>query len=159
MSNLADNIVELFCAAEKTARGAASAIAATEGSDRWQARGAATILVVEDEPDLRDVVADLLEDLGYRTLAVASGAAALEALRNDRGIDLVFTDLVMPGPVDGLALAEQARRLYPGIRVVFTSGYVEHSALRNRLPGSGEIVLHKPYHRAELARAIARALG
>jgi CheY-like chemotaxis protein len=148
--------VELFYAAEKSAHKPLPAAIATEGPGRRRAE-TATILVVEDEPDLRDVVADLLEDLGYRTLVAASGAAALRLLYNDRGIDMVFTDLVMPGPVDGLTLAEEARRLYPGIRIVFTSGYAEHPALRNRLPKRSEILLRKPYHRAELAATIAQA--
>jgi CheY-like chemotaxis protein len=124
-----------------------------------RAAGAVGILVVEDDPELRDLAADLLESLGYRTMMAASGDAALGILEAERGIDVIFTDLVMPGRLDGLALADEARRLCFGIKIVFTSGYVGHAALRQRLPGREEVFLHKPYRARELAAAIERALA
>ncbi len=120
--------------------------------------GAVRVLVVEDDPELRDLAADLLEFLGYRTMVAASGDAALAILKAEREIDLVFTDLVMPGALDGLALAEEARRLDRGVKIVFTSGYVGHAALKERLPGRQEVFVHKPYRTRELAAAIERAL-
>jgi CheY-like chemotaxis protein len=123
------------------------------------AAGAASVLVVEDDPELRDLAADLLEFLGYRTRLAASGDEALAILQAERGFDVVFTDLVMPGKLDGLALAEKARRLDPGIKLVFTSGYLGHAALRQRVPGHHEIFVHKPYRGRELAAAIERALA
>ncbi len=121
--------------------------------------GAAGVLVVEDDPELRDLAADLLGSLGYRTMAAESGDAALSILQAERGIDVIFTDLVMPGRLDGLALADEARRLCLGVKIVFTSGYIGHAALKQRLPGHEEVFLHKPYRVRELAAAIERALA
>lgn len=121
--------------------------------------GAVGVLVVEDDPELRDLAADLLEFLGYRTMVAPSGDAALALLKAERGIDLVFTDLVMPGRLDGLALAEEVRRLGRGVKIVFTSGYLGHAALKQRLPGRQEVFVHKPYRTQELAAAMERALA
>ncbi|HEY3912205.1 MAG TPA: response regulator [Stellaceae bacterium] len=121
--------------------------------------GAVNVLVVEDDPELRELAADFLEFLGYRTMVAASGDAALAILKAERGIDLIFTDLVMPGKLDGLALAEKARRLDPAVKIVFTSGYVGHAALRQRLPAPDEVFVHKPYRSRDLAAAIERALS
>lgn len=129
------------------------------GSRARNAAGAASVLVVDDDPALRDLAADLLEFLGYRALAAASGETALAVLRTERRIDVIFTDLVMPGRLDGLALAEEVRRLHRGIKIVFTSGYVGHAALKQRLPGRDEIFVHKPYRARDLAAAIERALA
>lgn len=120
---------------------------------------AASVLVVEDDPELRDLAAELLDYLGYHTRVAASGEAALMILKAERGIDLIFTDLVMPGRLDGLALAEEARRLDPAIKIVFTSGYAGHAALRQRRPGRHEVFVHKPYRASDLAAAIERALA
>ncbi|MGH7030033.1 MAG: response regulator [Stellaceae bacterium] len=121
--------------------------------------GAVRVLVVEDDPELRELAAELLEFLGYRTMVAASGDAALAMLRTEREIDLIFTDLVMPGRLDGLALAEKARRLDPTVKVVFTSGYLGHAALKQRLPARDEVFVHKPYRSRELAAAIESALA
>jgi CheY-like chemotaxis protein len=129
------------------------------GSWVGKAAGAASVLVVEDDPELRDLAADLLEFLGYRTRVAANGDDALAILETERGIDVIFTDLVMPGKVDGLALAKKARRLDPGIKIVFTSGYLGHAALRQRVPSRYEIFVHKPYRARDLAVAIERALA
>jgi CheY-like chemotaxis protein len=121
--------------------------------------GAASVLVVDDEPELRDLAADLLESLGYRTMVAASGDEALALLQREDGIDLVFTDLVMPGRLDGLALADEARRLRRDIKFVFTSGYVGHPALKRRLPRPEEVFVRKPYRTRQLVAAIERALA
>ena len=124
-----------------------------------KAWGAVRVLVVEDDPELRDLAVNLLEFLGYRTMVAPNGDAALAILKAERGINLIFTDLVMPGRLDGLALAEEARRLDLGVKIVFTSGYVGHAALKQRLPGRQEVFVHKPYRTHELATAIERALA
>ena len=121
--------------------------------------GAVNVLVVEDDPELRDLAADLLDFLGYRTMVAASGEAALAVLKAERGIDLIFTDLVMPGKLDGLALAAAARRLDPTVKIVFTSGFLGHAALRQRLPARDEVFVQKPYRARDLAAAIERALA
>jgi CheY-like chemotaxis protein len=118
--------------------------------------GAVGVLVVEDDPELRNLAADLLEFLGYRPMVAANGDAALAILKAERGIDVIFTDLVMPGRLDGLALADEARRLFD-VKIVFTSGYLGHAALKQRLPGRGEVFLRKPYRASDLAAAIERA--
>jgi CheY-like chemotaxis protein len=128
------------------------------GSRVGRAVEAASVLVVEDDPGLRDLAADLLEYLGYRTRVAANGDEALAILKAERGIDVMFTDLVMPGTLDGLALAKKVRGLDPAIKVVFTSGYLGHAVLRQRVPGRDEIFVHKPYRVGELAAAIERAL-
>lgn len=125
--------------------------------DEGQPAAGAKILIVEDDRDLRELAAAQVEALGYRVITAVDGASALPLLRTDRDIGVLFTDLVMPGPIDGMALAEEARRLHPRIGIVFTSGYVGHAALKRRRPGRDDIFLAKPYRQRDLAAAIARA--
>ena len=126
---------------------------------RAAGEAAARVLVVDDDPKLRDLAADLLESLGYRTVVAANGDEALALLQREDGIDLVFTDLVMPGRLDGLALADEARRLGRGLKFVFTSGYLGHAVLKRRLPRPEEVFVQKPYRTRQLAAAIERALS
>jgi PAS domain S-box-containing protein len=116
--------------------------------------GRETVLLVEDNPDVQEVASLLLEELGYRIVCVQSAAAALQLLASGEEIDLVFTDVIMPGEFDGLALARRVREEYPDIAVLLTSGYAR--AL-NTLE-AGFPVLRKPYQLATLARAIRNAL-
>jgi CheY-like chemotaxis protein len=117
--------------------------------------GKQTILVVDDEDDVRDLVVDILQDEGYHVLAARSGSEAL-ALLAESAVDLLFTDLVMPG-VDGLTLARSARGVRPDLKVLFTSGYMSGVAL---LPSSldGGKLVRKPWSRAVLCQEIAAAL-
>ena len=116
-----------------------------------------TVLVVEDLEALSATVCLQLDGLGYATLAAASADAALELLRGAARIDLLFTDIVMPGAMDGRHLALAARQLRPGLRCLLTTGYDRaHSAAKaatSHLP-----VLAKPYRRDDLARAVREAL-
>lgn len=113
------------------------------------------ILVVEDSPPLRDVVVGQLESLGYRPLAVGNGREALEALEA-RAADLLFTDIVMPGGMDGRQLAAEARAKRPGLRVLFTSGFAGASGPDgSALPGR---LLRKPYRMRDLALRVREAL-
>src|SRR5690606_18648155 len=93
--------------------------------------GSETILVVEDDPLVRAHVGGQLRSLGYGVIEVADGAAALVVLSNDRHVDLLLTDMVMPGGMNGRDLAERARRRRPGVRILFMSGYAD-SALSHR---------------------------
>jgi PAS domain S-box-containing protein len=112
-----------------------------------------TILIVEDNPDVRAVAVMLLEQLGYRTVAADSGPAALRMLGSDPRVDLVFTDVVLPGAFDGLALAQSLGALRPDLPVVLTTGYAK------RLDGEpGFPVLRKPYDIAALARVVREAI-
>ena len=117
-----------------------------------------TVLVVEDDPNLRDAVVQQLNTLRYRAIEAASPAAALRLLASER-IDLVFSDVVMPGGMDGFELAEQVDANWPSVGVLLTSGF------SNRPLGAGSDgtaeprpILAKPYDQAQLARAIRQAL-
>jgi CheY-like chemotaxis protein len=116
--------------------------------------GHEAVLLVEDNPDVQDVASMLLEQLGYRVVAAQSAAEALELLASGEDIDLLFTDVVMPGELDGLALAQRVRAEYPDIAVLLTSGYAKALSTVE----AGFPVLRKPYQLAILARAIREAL-
>ena len=116
--------------------------------------GQGTILVVDDEPLLRNVAARLLEGLGYLALTAPDGESALKILREEDGkIDLVLLDLFMPG-LSGLQTWEQLRALYPGVRVLFSSGYGEEE----KLPPGADF-LPKPYSLETLSQKVAAALN
>jgi CheY-like chemotaxis protein len=119
----------------------------------------AAVLVVEDNVDVRRIVCKLLQDFGCIILEANSGAAALEILQSDQKIDLMFSDVVMPGGMSGTDLVQAARRLRPGIKTLLTTGFAEAS-LRNQaqFADAGEI-LTKPYRRQDLARKIRSILG
>jgi PAS domain S-box-containing protein len=113
-----------------------------------------TILVVEDNPDVKAVATALLEQLRYQTIAVDSAPAALKALASGQRIDLVFTDVMLPGDVDGLMLAQTIRGKYPNIPVLLTSGYAKALTTRHGLP-----ILRKPYQISALDEAIRESLN
>ncbi|MDR3515324.1 MAG: response regulator [Azospirillaceae bacterium] len=118
-----------------------------------------TILVVEDEEGVRGGVAAQLVKLGYRPQVAASGVVARDILASAADIDLLFTDVILSGPIDGARLAEEAYRLRPALPVIFTSGDTENAIVhRDRLP-DGAILLAKPYRTVDLAAAIADRLA
>ena len=121
-------------------------------------RGNETVLVVEDDALVREHVCALLRGLGYSVLAAADGREALETLRGEAAIDLLFTDIVMPGGVDGTSLGELAHELRPGLRVLFTTGYAEDRMLDLANARQPARVVQKPYRRAELATKVRAAL-
>ena len=124
------------------------------------ARAAETVLVVEDGEDVLALAREHLEALGYRVLAARGAEEALEVLdtQGERGIDLLFTDLVMPGSMNGLALAERVRARLPGAAVLMTTGYNEDLVAEGpRVPAMD--VLGKPYRRSELADRVRAALN
>jgi len=116
------------------------------------------ILVVEDQADVRDMAAALLEDLGYRVITADCGNAALNVLAERTDIDLMFTDMVMPGGMDGSQLASHARRVYPDMPTVFTTGYADAAVLRDGQITSSKNLVTKPYRRSDLASKIGAAL-
>jgi len=122
-------------------------------------RGSESILLVEDDPAVRGTVSTLLKNLGYRVMEAASGRAALEIIAGGETIDLLFTDVVMPGGIDGFQLVEEGRRLRPGLKVLCASGYAESAMERYGRPPPGIELLQKPFRARELARRIRRALG
>ncbi|MGH7046697.1 MAG: CHASE3 domain-containing protein [Stellaceae bacterium] len=120
--------------------------------------GTETVLVVDDDEIVRATVASMLEELGYAVLLAASGAAALAILKGDTKIDLLFTDVVMAGPIGGRQLADQAAALRPTLKVLFTSGYTENAIVHNGRLDRGVELLSKPYSRERLAAKLRRVL-
>ena len=116
------------------------------------------ILVVEDDASVRSYVTAQLESLGYRTLEAANGADALVIVDSGIGFDLLFTDVIMPGEMNGRVLAEQAVKRRPALKVLFTSGYTENAILSNGCLPSGILLLAKPYRKAALARMVRQAV-
>ena len=112
-----------------------------------------TVLVVEDDPDLRRLSVARVSELGYNVREADCGDAAAEILRTDPGIDAVFTDIVMPGDLDGLALARHIVATYPHIRILLTSGYAE-DMLGEQQQNHGHRLLSKPYRQLDLDHAL-----
>ncbi len=119
--------------------------------------GSETILVVEDDEQVRGTVVELLADLGYHVLKAKDAEAALAIVESGVPIDLLFSDVVMPGPVRSRDLARRAQERLPGIAVLFTSGYTENSIVHAGRLDEGIELLSKPYTREALARRV-RAL-
>jgi CheY-like chemotaxis protein len=136
--------------------------AATGASDSVPLRRAIegeTVLVVEDDADVIASVRESLLDLGYRVLVAGNAEEALEILRpRSRRIDMLFSDVVMPGGMNGVQLAVEARRLRRGLKVLLTSGYAASVLKSHDIPADTEM-LAKPYPREELARKIRLVLG
>ena len=118
-----------------------------------------TILVVEDEPHVRESVIELLDVLGYQTLSAKDAASALELLGENSGIDLILTDIVMPGKINGIELAKQAREIIKDIKVIFTSGYPEDKITKDMEYEIPEPLLVKPYSLKDLNEMLKRILA
>lgn len=121
--------------------------------------GGQHILVVEDDPLLRRVVVSLTERLGYRVSEAGDGAQALAMLRGSTDVALLFSDVMMPGPMNGRDLAEEALRTFPGLRVLLTSGYEEQALPQDRGPGQRMDFLAKPYELHELAAMLRQVFS
>jgi PAS domain S-box-containing protein len=138
-----------FPAVDSAAPGAAAVPVAEQAT-----RQAETILIVEDDPDVRDMVYDLLDDFGFSLVTAGSGPAALRLLEDPAtpAIDLLLTDVVMPGGIDGIELARRAQAARPGLKVLVTSGF-QALTVRHNYP-----LIAKPYRRAEMVRRIRAVL-
>jgi CheY-like chemotaxis protein len=119
--------------------------------------GGETILVVDDDELVLPAAKSLIEKLGYRVLTARNGPEALEILRQDTPIDLLFTDVFMPGGMHGPQLVNAARRLRPELKVVFTSGFFEYAAIRQGLDPRIEQI-SKPYEPNALAEKLREVL-
>lgn len=117
------------------------------------------ILVVEDDAAVRLFAVNALRGLGYEPVAAADAASALEILETTLNIALLFTDIVMPGPMDGVKLAVEAQRRYPDLPVLYTSGYTEHALIGDGHQVAGADVLAKPYRKADLGKKLRLLLG
>jgi PAS domain S-box-containing protein len=120
--------------------------------------GKETILCVEDDRKIRDYVTMQLENLGYNVIVAANADEALAIVRQGAAFDLLFTDIVMPGTMNGRQLAETLMAGRPSLRVLFTSGYSDGALPLQGRMGQGIPLLTKPYRRAELARLVRRCL-
>ena len=123
------------------------------------ARGQETILVVEDDPLVQGYVIAQLGSLGYRTLTASDGASALALVDQGSSFDLLFTDIIMPGGMNGRELAEAVRLRRPGVRVLYTSGYTDDTMIHEGHLDPGVALLQKPYRKADLSQKIREMLA
>jgi PAS domain S-box-containing protein len=118
-----------------------------------------TVLVVEDDSRVRQLTIKRLKLIGYQVLEASDGPSALEILKGGDAVDLVFTDLIMPGGLSGREVAIRARQLRPGVKVLLTSGYAEELVHGDDLQREQLKVLRKPYQQADLIAALREVLG
>ena len=121
--------------------------------------GSETILVVEDDPEVRATVVELLTDLGYSVLKAVDAASALNVIESGVASDLLFSDVVMPGTLKSPELARKARERQPNIAVLFTSGYTENAIVHGGKLDPGVELLSKPYTREALARKVRHVIA
>jgi PAS domain S-box-containing protein len=138
-------------------RGAGVERAEAEPSTRGN-RASGTVLVIEDEAGVRELVLDVLSELGLAALAASDGPSALKILQSEEGIDLVVTDVGLPG-MNGRALADAARKLRPDLKFLFITGYAENAALARGFLASGMALVTKPFAVDALAARIREMLG
>jgi PAS domain S-box-containing protein len=117
-----------------------------------------TVLVVEDDEDVRTAATAMIGELGYSVIAAESPEQALRTLA-ERPVALVFTDVVMPGLITSRELADRARTLQPGVKVLFTSGYTQNAVVHGGRLDDGVELISKPYRREQLARRLRRLLA
>ncbi|MBP0445360.1 PAS domain-containing protein [Roseomonas sp. SSH11] len=118
-----------------------------------------TVLVVDDEPTIRLLVAEVLEDLGYKAIEVGDGAAALQVLQSGARIDLLVTDVGLPGGINGRQVADAGRALRPGLKVLFITGYAESAVMGSGQLEPGMHVLTKPFAMEAVAARIRDLIG
>lgn len=121
--------------------------------------GGQTILVVEDDEAVRAAAVSMLQDIGYRCIEADSAKAGLDIVQTDAQIDLLFTDVIMPGSLKTRDFTAQAAALRPGLPVLYTSGYTENAIVHHGRLDEGVHLLSKPYSRNDLARKVAQILN
>ncbi|OOG23690.1 hypothetical protein B1C78_10410 [Thioalkalivibrio denitrificans] len=127
-------------------------------TDAGTRRGDEIILLVEDDRLVRRYAQEQLSALGYTVLVATNAHEALGVLHEHLNVDLLFTDVVMPGGMNGRELADAARALHPDIRVLYTSGYTQNAIVHQGRLDTGVLLLAKPYRQADLARKVREAL-
>lgn len=120
--------------------------------------GTETVLVVEDDEDVRATVVEMLASLGYRVLKARDALSALAIVESGVPVDLLFSDVVMPGPLRSTEMARKVRERLPGIAVLFTSGYTDNAIVHSGRLDEGIELLSKPYTREALARKVRHVL-
>ena len=123
-----------------------------------QAQAGETVLVIEDEDAVRDLVVTVLQDLGYTTLEAPDGPSGLKILRSDRHIDLLVSDVGLPG-MNGRQVAEAAREHRPTLKVLFITGYAENAAMTSGFLAPGMEMVTKPFAVDVLAARIRDMIG
>jgi len=117
-----------------------------------------TVLVVDDEPTVRMLIVDALQELGYACAEAADGPAGLRLLQSNARFDLLITDVGLPGGLNGRQVADAARALRPGLKVMFITGYAENAALNHGHIQPGMEVLTKPFAVSDLAARVDRMM-
>lgn len=138
---------------------AAITLAHSASSNVISLAGPKKILAVDDNAEILETLQLQLTSLGYEVISAANGAEALDILVRVDDIDLLITDVVMPDGMNGSRLAEAARSLRPGLKVLFMSGYFQGALVRNHTIDDDVQVLAKPYRKPELARRVGEALS
>jgi CheY-like chemotaxis protein len=138
--------------------GAHAAADPTEDKLSPEAGANETILVVEDDDDVRTYSVETLRELGYRVLEAHDGPSALRLLERQPRVDLLFTDVVLPSGMTGAQVAAQARELHPGLRVLFTTGYARNAIIHHGRLDQGVHLITKPFSFSELAAKIRDVL-
>jgi CheY-like chemotaxis protein len=114
--------------------------------------------MVEDDHDVMDITSTILRELGYDILCAQDGSDAIRILRDDRGFDLLFSDIMMPGSISGVELARQARQISPGIKILLTSGNAADALSRHGAEGEFPVI-GKPFRRGDLAQYLRVVMG
>jgi len=117
------------------------------------------VLVVEDNPDVLRLTSSMVESLGYKVLTAASGDEAMGIIESRNDIDLLLTDVMLPGSLNGPAMAKRAMELRPALKVLFNSGYAEHAIFESGLLDEGVHLISKPFRKAQLAHKITEILN
>ncbi|HTO60998.1 MAG TPA: response regulator, partial [Bradyrhizobium sp.] len=132
---------------------------AAESSFLENEGGDETILIVEDDALVRDYVVTQIGRLGYATLAASNAAEALAIIDGPKRVDLLFSDVIMPGGMNGRQLATEALKRRPELKVLYTSGYTENAIVHHGRLDAGVLLLPKPYLSSDLARMLRTALA
>ena len=122
-------------------------------------RGDEAVLIVEDDALVRQCVVGQVQSLGYRVLAAGNAREAMALIDDGESIDLLFTDVMIPGPVNGRQLAIEAVGRRPLLKVLYTSGYADNALVQQGRLEAGVLLLAKPYRKVELAKMIRAALA
>jgi CheY-like chemotaxis protein len=139
-------------AGNATAQPGEALVDALPGSD------SETILVVEDDGDLRSLAVTMLRGFGYAVLAAASGAEGLAVLAARPEVALLFSDVILADGINGAELGRRARQLRPGLRILYTTGYTQDAFAPSEIEQEGFLLLHKPYRRRQLGEMVRQAL-
>jgi CheY-like chemotaxis protein len=123
-----------------------------------RAEAGETVLVVEDEPVIRDLIVEVLQDLGYHALEAEDGPAGMKILNSTERVDLLVTDVGLPGGMNGRQLADQARERRPDLQVMFITGFAENATLANGFLEPGMQMVTKPFAIDALAAKIRQMI-